>query len=154
LGEPDSASLAKGDPQSGSAAQPESSGSRGNAGSHLFPGHSYIASRRSEPKLRGRPGNSPLEWSHEPEDDFVFELTHEEILGISQTAISLQKLKFSKQVRAFTEHGALMAANVLNSARAVAMSFYVMTCRVDDALLGGAGDCCPLLRHIAGVSFV
>ena len=40
--------------------------------------------------------------------------------------ISLQKLKFSKQVRAFTEHGALMAANILNSARAVAMSVYVI----------------------------
>ena len=38
-----------------------------------------------------------------------------------------QKLKFSKQVRACTEHGALMAANILNSARAVAMSVYVMT---------------------------
>ena len=40
--------------------------------------------------------------------------------------ISLQKLKFSKQVRAFTEHGALMAANILNSARVVAMSVYVI----------------------------
>jgi len=59
-------------------------------------------------------------------DDFVFELTREEILGISQTVISLQKLKLSKQVRAFTEHGALMAANILNSARAVAMSVYVI----------------------------
>ena len=42
--------------------------------------------------------------------DFMFELTREEILGISQTVTSLQKLKFSKQVRAFNEHGALMAA--------------------------------------------
>jgi hypothetical protein len=41
--------------------------------------------------------------------DFAFELTREEILGISQTVISLQKLKFSKSVHAFTEHGALMA---------------------------------------------
>ena len=39
--------------------------------------------------------------------DFAFELTREEILGISQTVISLGNLKFSKQVRAFTEHGAL-----------------------------------------------
>src|SRR5258708_2492112 len=39
---------------------------------------------------------------------------------------SLGKLKFSKQVRAFTEHGALMAANILNSPRAVAMSVYVI----------------------------
>jgi ORF6N domain len=59
-------------------------------------------------------------------DDFVFELTREEILGISQTVISLRKLRFSKQVRAFTEHGALMAANILNSRRAVAMSAYVI----------------------------
>src|SRR5438874_5972952 len=58
-------------------------------------------------------------------EDFAFELTRDEILGISQTVISLRKLKFSKQVRAFTEHGALMAANVLNSSRAVAMSVYV-----------------------------
>jgi hypothetical protein len=59
-------------------------------------------------------------------EDFAFELTREEILGISQTVISLHKLKFSKQVRAFTEHGALMAANLLNSPRAVAMSVYVI----------------------------
>ena len=58
--------------------------------------------------------------------DFVFELTCDEILGISQTVISLQRLKFSKQVRAFTERGALMAANILNSPRAVAMSVYVI----------------------------
>jgi hypothetical protein len=47
-------------------------------------------------------------------------------VGISQTVISLAKLKFSKQVRAFTEHGALMAANVLNSPRAVTMSVYII----------------------------
>ncbi len=39
---------------------------------------------------------------------------------------SLDRLKFSKQVRAFTEHGALMAAMVLSSPRAVAMSVYVV----------------------------
>jgi hypothetical protein len=59
-------------------------------------------------------------------DDFAFDLTRAEILGISQTVISLHRLKFSKQVRAFTEHGALMAANILNSSRAVAMSVYVI----------------------------
>src|SRR6266702_4538393 len=47
-------------------------------------------------------------------------------MGISQTVTSLRKLKFSKQVRAFTEHGALMAANILSSPRAVAMSVYVI----------------------------
>lgn len=59
-------------------------------------------------------------------EDFVFELTREEILRMSQNVISLQKLKFSKQVRAFTEHGALMAATMLYSPRAVAMSVYVI----------------------------
>jgi hypothetical protein len=58
--------------------------------------------------------------------DFTFALSREEILGMSQTVISLAKLKFSKQVRAFTEHGALMAATVLNSPRAVAMSLYII----------------------------
>lgn len=59
-------------------------------------------------------------------EDFVLELTREEILRISQSVISLRKLRFSRQVRAFTEHGALMAANILNSPRAVAMSVYVI----------------------------
>jgi hypothetical protein len=45
-------------------------------------------------------------------EDFAFELTREEIQGISQTVISLHKLRFSKSVQAFTEHGALMAANL------------------------------------------
>jgi hypothetical protein len=58
--------------------------------------------------------------------DFVLELTREEILGISQSVISLRRLRFSKRVRAFTEHGALMAATILNSARAVAMSLYII----------------------------
>src|SRR6266704_2454868 len=58
--------------------------------------------------------------------DFMFELTREEILGISQSVTSLRKLKFSKQVRAFTEHCALMAANLLNSARAAQMSVFVI----------------------------
>jgi hypothetical protein len=58
--------------------------------------------------------------------DFMFELTRDEILRISQNVTSLRKLKFSKQVRAFTEHGALMVANVLNSSRASGMSVFVI----------------------------
>ena len=39
----------------------------------------------------------------------------------------LQRLKFSPVLpRAFTEHGALMAAIVLNNSRAVAMSLYIV----------------------------
>ena len=36
-------------------------------------------------------------------------VTREDIPRVSQTVISLRKLKFSELVHAFTEHGALMA---------------------------------------------
>jgi ORF6N domain len=81
--------------------------------------------------------------------DFVFELSREEILGISQTVISLRKLRFSKQVHAFTEHGALMAANILNSPRAVAMSVYVIRAFVrmrEDLAANGA-----ILKRLAEI---
>ncbi len=58
--------------------------------------------------------------------EFAFPLTREEILSISQTVTSLASLKFSKSVQVFTEHGALQAANVLNSPQAVQMSLYVI----------------------------
>ncbi len=58
--------------------------------------------------------------------EFMFPLTRGEILSISQTVTSLGRLKFSKSVQAFTEHGALQAANVLNSPAAVRMSLYVI----------------------------
>jgi hypothetical protein len=57
---------------------------------------------------------------------FMFELERDEIAAISQTVTSLGKLTFSKQVHAFAEHGALMAATILNSPRAVAMSVYII----------------------------
>jgi hypothetical protein len=47
--------------------------------------------------------------------DFIFDLSREEILRMSQSVISLRKLRFSKRVCAFTEHGAAMAAMVLKS---------------------------------------
>ncbi|MCX6904550.1 MAG: ORF6N domain-containing protein, partial [Verrucomicrobia bacterium] len=58
--------------------------------------------------------------------EFAFLLTREEILSISQTVTSLGRLKFSKSVRAFTEHGALQAASVLNTPQAVQMSLFVI----------------------------
>ena len=39
---------------------------------------------------------------------------------------SLRHIKFSKRVHAFTEHGALQAANVLNSPQAIQMGLYVI----------------------------
>src|SRR5260221_4846949 len=59
-------------------------------------------------------------------EEFAFPLTREEILGISQTVISLSRLRFSKRVQAFTEHGALMAATVLNSHQAVKMTLFII----------------------------
>lgn len=59
-------------------------------------------------------------------EEFAFPLNRDEILSISQTVTSLGHLKFSKRVHAFTEHGALQAASVLNSPQAVQMSLYVI----------------------------
>ncbi len=62
-------------------------------------------------------------------DDFLFQLTREEAGVIRSQIVILnagrgQHWKYSPHV--FTEHGALMAATVLNSPRAVAMSVYVI----------------------------
>ena len=61
-------------------------------------------------------------------DDFLFQLT-----SLERDALTSQ-IAMSKSGRggrrtlpfAFTEHGALMAANILNSPRAVAMSVYII----------------------------
>lgn len=69
-------------------------------------------------------------------DDFAFQLTREEVMNLkSQSVISSEaesSLLFSghggrrKLPWAFTEHGALMAAMLLRSPHAVAMSVYVV----------------------------
>lgn len=62
--------------------------------------------------------------------DFAFRLTQEEWaalrcqIGTLKTGGRGQHRKYLPQV--FTEHGAIMAATVLNSARAVSMSVYVV----------------------------
>ena len=53
-------------------------------------------------------------------NDFLFQLTDEEKQEVVTNCDHLARLKFSKtRPYAFTEHGALMAANVLNSPEAV-----------------------------------
>ncbi len=68
--------------------------------------------------------------------DFMFQLTHDEVVGLrrlrpqsatpdnrSQIVTGSQKHRDPRFLPyAFTEHGAIMAANVLNSPRAVQMS--------------------------------
>jgi len=61
--------------------------------------------------------------------DFLFRLTADEVadLNRSQFVTGSQKHRDPRfPPWAFTEHGALMAANILNSPRAVAMSVYVV----------------------------
>ena len=59
--------------------------------------------------------------------EFLFRLTTAEKEKVVANCDHLARLKFSTQLpSAFTEHGALMAANVLNSQEAVKMSVYVV----------------------------
>ena len=60
-------------------------------------------------------------------EDFAFVLTAQEVANLkSQFATSSLHGGRRKIPRVFTEHGALMAANVLNSKRAVEMSVFVV----------------------------
>jgi hypothetical protein len=62
--------------------------------------------------------------------DFMFSLTRQEIMRISQIVISSKKadrtMKFSKNVNVFTEHGVAMLSSVLNSERAVQVNIQIM----------------------------
>lgn len=57
--------------------------------------------------------------------DFMFALDREEIMRISQSVIS-SKLRFSKNVLAFTEQGVAMLSSVLNSPRAIQVNIEIM----------------------------
>ncbi len=59
--------------------------------------------------------------------DFIFQLTEGEKAKVITNCDHLARLKFSKALpHAFTEHGALMAASVLNSEKAVETSVFVI----------------------------
>jgi phage regulator Rha-like protein len=63
-------------------------------------------------------------------EDFMFRLTKEEAEGVRISRSQIVTLKRGQNVKylpyAFTEYGALMAANILNSPRAVQMSIFVV----------------------------
>lgn len=64
-------------------------------------------------------------------EDFMFSLTREEIMRISQTVISslpskLDSLKYSKNVMVFTEYGISMLSSVLNSPKAIQVNIQIM----------------------------
>ena len=59
-------------------------------------------------------------------EDFMFSLTRDEIVRVSQTVTSSGDLKFSKRVHAFTEQGVAMLSSVLRSERAVQVNIAIM----------------------------
>jgi hypothetical protein len=56
-------------------------------------------------------------------EDFMFQLTPDEKAEVVANCDHLQRLKFSPALPyAFTEHGAIMVASVLNTSRAIEVS--------------------------------
>lgn len=60
-------------------------------------------------------------------EDFMFQLTPSEKIEVVTICDHLKRLKFSPVLpNVFTEHGAIMAATILNSPQAVEMSIFVV----------------------------
>jgi len=60
-------------------------------------------------------------------EDFAFRLTQDEFSSLRSQIVTLKRGQHRKYLpHAFTEHGAIMAANVLNSKQAVQMSVLVV----------------------------
>ena len=60
-------------------------------------------------------------------NDFIFQLSAEEKAELVANCDHLKNLKYSKALPyAFIEHGAIMAASVINSKRAVEVSVYIV----------------------------
>jgi hypothetical protein len=60
-------------------------------------------------------------------DDFMFKLTPDEKSEVVANCDHLEKLKYSKSLpNVFTEHGAMMAASVLNTNRAIEVSVFIV----------------------------
>ena len=78
-----------------------------------------VATKRLNEQVKRNSGRFPA--------DFVFQLSAEEKRKVVANCDHLQKLKFSVALPyAFTEHGVIMAASVLNSERAIEMSVFVV----------------------------
>jgi hypothetical protein len=84
-------------------------------------------------------------------NDFCFQLTREEVANLkSQIAASSGAHGGRRKLPwAFTEHGALMAATVLNSPRAVQMSIFIVRAflRMREELASGA----TILKRLAAI---
>lgn len=84
-----------------------------------------VTTKRLNEQMRRNPGRFPA--------DFTFQLTNHELTCLrSQNATSNGGRGGRRYLPyAYTEHGALMAANVLNSARAIDVSVYVVRAFVE-----------------------
>ena len=83
-----------------------------------------VPTKRLNEQVKRNPGRFP--------GDFVFALTRAERGEVVANCDHLQRLKFSPTMPfAFTEHGALMAASVLNTPRAAEVSLYVVRAFVE-----------------------
>ncbi len=81
-----------------------------------------VETRRLNEQVRRNPDRFP--------EDFVFQLSKEEAEFWLRSRSQIATLKRGSNIKylpyAFTEHGAIMAANVLNSPQAVKMSVFVV----------------------------
>ena len=81
-----------------------------------------VETRRLNEQVKRNPDRFP--------EDFMFQLTREEADFWARSRSQIAILKRGKNIKylpyAFTEHGAIMAANVLNSPQAVRMSVFVV----------------------------
>lgn len=77
-----------------------------------------VETRRLNEQIKRNMGRFPL--------DFMFQLTSEEFENLKSQFATSSWGGRRKLPLAFTEHGAIMAASVLNSDRAVEMSVYVV----------------------------
>jgi len=84
--------------------------------------------------------------------DFMFQLTRVEALAHSRSQFAIlnaQGANIKHLPYAFTEHGAIMAANVLNSPQAVAMSVYVIRAFVQQREVLAANS--AILKRLAEI---
>jgi hypothetical protein len=85
--------------------------------------------------------------------DFMFQLTRLEGLEILRSQIATLRRPHGQHEKyapnAFTEHGAIMAANVLNSPQAVAMSVFIVRAFVQQREVLAAND--AILKRLAEI---
>jgi hypothetical protein len=80
-------------------------------------------------------------------EDFLFKLTAEEVMRCQIGSAAKRNVRYLPY--AFTEHGALQAANVLNSEGATAMSIYVIRAFVKMREQQSANQ--AILKHLAEI---